>query len=76
MLLKIIIIMITGSEDSVFCYNCGGHLSGWIPSDDPWTMHAWWFPNCTYLKLKKGQQYIDNTILSQQNHMGIDVSYA
>lgn len=33
-----------GEGDRVKCFHCGGGLSDWKPSEDPWEEHARWFP--------------------------------
>lgn len=51
-----------GHGDRTYCYCCGGGLQDWVENDDPWEQHALWFPDCDYLKLKKGQEFIDHVI--------------
>lgn len=48
----------TGIKDKVLCFHCGGGLNDWDESDDPWLEHAFWFPNCQYLKIMKGATFI------------------
>lgn len=48
----------TGSEDKVICFHCGGGLNNWEPTDDPWIEHALWFSKCTFLLLRKGQEFV------------------
>ncbi|XP_037931018.1 death-associated inhibitor of apoptosis 1 [Teleopsis dalmanni] len=52
----------TGVGDRVKCYSCGGGLKDWEDNDDPWEQHALWLSKCRFLKLIKGQSYIDNII--------------
>ncbi|XP_021362910.1 uncharacterized protein LOC110456458 [Mizuhopecten yessoensis] len=40
------------------CFHCGGHLYTWKPGDNLWIEHVRWFPNCSYLKAKRGQSFI------------------
>ncbi|CAG9860343.1 unnamed protein product [Phyllotreta striolata] len=47
-----------GTGDQVRCFHCDGGLRHWDPQDDPWTEHAVWFPDCSFLKLVKGQDFI------------------
>nr|BDT61658.1 MAG: baculoviral IAP repeat-containing protein [Marsupenaeus japonicus endogenous nimavirus] len=47
-------------SDHVRCFYCGGCLRNWKSEDIPWIEHAKWFPQCHYLLLKKGKQFIDN----------------
>lgn len=49
----------TGKGDRVICFSCGGGLKHWDETDIPWEQHAMWYSKCEYLKLVKGQQYID-----------------
>lgn len=49
----------TGMGDRVQCYSCGGGLKNWEDEDVAWEQHALWYPNCEYMKLIKGQKYID-----------------
>ncbi|KAJ8971114.1 hypothetical protein NQ317_018672 [Molorchus minor] len=47
-----------GMRDQVRCFHCDGGLRHWDPHDDPWTEHARWFPNCSFVKLVKGQEFV------------------
>ncbi|XP_057671931.1 death-associated inhibitor of apoptosis 2 [Diorhabda carinulata] len=47
-----------GMGDQVRCFHCDGGLRTWDPHDDPWTEHARWFPNCAFVKLVKGQDFV------------------
>lgn len=49
----------TGKSDRTLCYHCGKGLKDWEPQDDPWEAHAKWYPNCYYLLLVKGQEYVN-----------------
>lgn len=49
----------TGKGDRVICFSCGGGLKHWDETDIPWEQHAMWYSKCEYLKLVKGQKYID-----------------
>lgn len=49
----------TQKGDRVICFSCGGGLRDWDENDEPWEQHALWFSKCEYLKLVKGQEYID-----------------
>lgn len=35
-----------GKSDEVICFNCGGGLSDWEKTDDPFYEHKRWFPSC------------------------------
>ena len=49
----------TGLSDHVRCFHCGNGLRNWEKDDDPWEEHARWYPECNYVLLKKGQEFID-----------------
>lgn len=52
-------IFLGGVEDQVRCFHCDGGLKHWEPQDEPWSEHARWFPNCPFLLLVKGQEYVN-----------------
>ncbi|KAJ6642032.1 Death-associated inhibitor of apoptosis 1 [Pseudolycoriella hygida] len=52
----------TQKGDRVKCFSCGGGLRDWDEYDVPWEQHALWFSKCEYLKLIKGQSYIDSIL--------------
>ena len=47
-----------GFGDTTRCFYCNGGLSGWIAGGDPMSEHAKWFPNCGYLVMVKGREWI------------------
>ncbi|XP_017080908.1 death-associated inhibitor of apoptosis 1 [Drosophila eugracilis] len=49
----------TGVGDRVRCFSCGGGLKDWDDNDEPWEQHALWLNQCRFVKLIKGQLYID-----------------
>ncbi|XP_062128953.1 death-associated inhibitor of apoptosis 1 [Drosophila sulfurigaster albostrigata] len=49
----------TGVGDRVRCFSCGGGLKDWDDNDEPWEQHALWLKDCRFVKLIKGQLYID-----------------
>ncbi|XP_002020978.2 death-associated inhibitor of apoptosis 1 [Drosophila persimilis] len=49
----------TGVGDRVRCFSCGGGLKDWDDNDEPWEQHALWLSQCRFVKLMKGQRYID-----------------
>lgn len=55
-----------GIGDGVTCFSCNGSLKDWEEDDKPWEQHARWFSECRYLKLLKGQYYID-IVLAKYN---------
>lgn len=52
----------TGKGDRVACFSCGGGLKDWEEMDVPWEQHAMWYSKCEYLKLVKGQEFIDEIL--------------
>lgn len=56
----------TGTGDRVNCFSCGGGLKDWDETDEPWEQHAHWMSKCRYLKLMKGQPFID-AVLAKYN---------
>lgn len=52
----------TEKGDRVLCFHCGGGLRDWEEMDIPWEQHAWFYEKCKYLKLMKGQKFIDEII--------------
>lgn len=49
----------SNGNDCVRCFQCGIGLRNWDPEDDPWVEHARWSSKCSYLCLKKGQEFVD-----------------
>lgn len=48
-----------GLSDHVCCFHCGGGLRNWEKDADPWEEHARGYPECYYLIIIKGQEFID-----------------
>ena len=40
-----------GLSDHVRCYHCGGGLRNWEIDDDPWELHAKFYPQCLFIKI-------------------------
>lgn len=55
----------TGVGDRVRCFSCGGGLKDWDDNDEPWEQHALWLSHCRFVKLIKGQLYIDGVAEAQ-----------
>lgn len=51
-----------GTRDHVRCFHCDGGLRQWEPEDDPWTEHARWFSQCGYVRLVKGDEFVQQAI--------------
>lgn len=59
----------TGKGDKVCCFSCGGGLKDWEEGDDPWEQHGMWYGKCEYLKLMKGQSFIDEMKLLKEEFL-------
>lgn len=51
---------VTGYADCLRCFYCGIGLKSWEPGDDPCRVHASWRPECAYLRVIKGDDYVDD----------------
>ncbi|CAD7012398.1 unnamed protein product [Ceratitis capitata] len=47
-------------DDQVRCFHCNIGLRSWQREDDPWFEHAKWFPQCQFVRLVKGANYIQH----------------
>ena len=47
-----------GEGDRTACWYCNCPLENWLPDDSPWVEHAKWFPNCDFLLLHKGFDFL------------------
>ena len=45
-------------SDRVKCFFCDGGLRNWEYGDEPWTVHARWFPNCGFLLKIQGETFV------------------
>ncbi|XP_050525793.1 baculoviral IAP repeat-containing protein 2-like isoform X2 [Daktulosphaira vitifoliae] len=48
-----------GQNDQMLCFCCSQGLKDWEDDDEPWTEHARWSPNCSYVLLSKGKTFVD-----------------
>jgi len=48
-----------GLSDHVRCFHCGNGIRNWERGDIPWNEHARLYPKCHYVRLMKGQGFID-----------------
>ncbi|XP_077295172.1 putative inhibitor of apoptosis [Arctopsyche grandis] len=55
----------SGLNDQVRCFHCDVVLCYWEPTDDPWTEHAKWLPECGFLNLIKTRDFIDQCVNSR-----------
>ena len=46
-----------------------GPVVNWQPEDDPWVVHAQFYPGCSYLRVHKGDEYIASVQLEQTRIM-------
>lgn len=60
-----------GQSDQVKCFYCDGGLKEWQAEDDPWVEHAGWFNNCGFIRLKKGQKFIEECMETVQSNLVI-----
>ncbi|CAG2242643.1 BIRC2_3 [Mytilus edulis] len=58
--------LFAGYHDYTRCFHCGGGLRNWESGDDPWVEHARWFPQCGFLQLNKGENFIQ-AVLKKHN---------
>ncbi|KAK3585153.1 hypothetical protein CHS0354_034286 [Potamilus streckersoni] len=47
-----------GTGDCVRCFFCGGGLRSWQNGDDPYVEHARWYPDCDYIRIYRGDEYL------------------
>nr|XP_027235455.1 baculoviral IAP repeat-containing protein 7-B-like [Penaeus vannamei] len=59
-----------GLSDHVRCFHCGNGLHNWETSDIPWIEHARWYPDCYYVKITKGQEFIDKEMNWKRSLIG------
>ncbi|ABC61218.1 IAP-3 [Choristoneura occidentalis granulovirus] len=52
----------TNKGDRTKCYYCDNGLKDWEPEDVPWEQHARWFDKCEFVKIVKGDQYVQKVI--------------
>jgi len=50
-----------GQSDQVKCFYCDGGLREWQENDDPWEEHAGWFSQCAFVRLVKGDAYVERS---------------
>ena len=44
--------------DHVECFYCGGGLFCWINDDNPWVEHSALYPDCAYMKMIMGEDFV------------------
>ena len=60
-----------GYADCVRCFYCGVGLKHWVTTDDVWTEHARWRPDCGYLRAVKGDNFIQDTLTRLRVEVGL-----
>ncbi|KAF0710499.1 death-associated inhibitor of apoptosis 1-like [Aphis craccivora] len=50
----------TGADDLVQCHYCGILLGKWEENDEVWQQHSMHNPECVFVLLYKGAQFIEN----------------
>lgn len=48
-----------GLSDHVRCFHCNNGIRNWEEGDDPWEEHARWYPECYFVQVEKGHEFID-----------------
>jgi len=54
-----------GKTDEMVCFCCGNGLKDWKDDDDPWIEHSRFFPDCAYIRLYKGNYFVESTFDSE-----------
>nr|BDV49836.1 MAG: baculoviral IAP repeat-containing protein [Penaeus semisulcatus pemonivirus] len=57
-----------GLSDHVRCFHCGNGIRNWERDDIPWNEHARLYPKCNYVRLMKGQSFIDEIQREENSH--------
>ncbi|KAK6183920.1 hypothetical protein SNE40_006490 [Patella caerulea] len=56
----------TGVATKVVCFCCGISVRDWEPTADTWQQHALISPTCSFIKLIKGEEFIQQMAAIQQ----------
>ncbi|ELT94059.1 hypothetical protein CAPTEDRAFT_139403, partial [Capitella teleta] len=62
-----------GQADKIECFFCGCLVQDWKPRDEPWTEHAKRSPHCSFVRLHKGDAFVQDVTSYESVHGG-DVS--
>ena len=67
-----------GLSDQVKCFYCDGGLRNWCPEDNPWTEHSRWFSKCGFIRLVKGDEFINKCLIDKppENLPGVSIKQA
>ncbi|XP_047469161.1 E3 ubiquitin-protein ligase XIAP-like [Penaeus chinensis] len=64
----------TGISEHVQCFHCGVGLRNWEWGDDPWELHAKWYPDCSYVHLKKEKTFI-NKVRVEESYVPLKITF-
>lgn len=53
-------IFFSGISDHVLCFFCGNGINNFEETDIPWILHAQSYPDCTFVNIKKGRDFIED----------------
>jgi baculoviral IAP repeat-containing protein 7/8 len=59
----------TGHKDRVRCFHCNGTLSNWVEGDKAWEEHGIWHGHCAFVRLNKGENFIESCRLDLETHL-------
>jgi baculoviral IAP repeat-containing protein 7/8 len=59
----------TGNKNRVRCFHCNGTLSNWVEGDQPWQEHSIWHGHCAFVRLNKGEKFIESCRLELETHL-------
>ena len=62
----------THLEDKVVCFHCGYGVRNWQRDDNPWYKHAWWSPDCDFLRQHKSSKFIDKVVNDRSKQESLD----
>ncbi|VVC29531.1 Zinc finger, RING-type,Zinc finger, RING/FYVE/PHD-type,BIR repeat [Cinara cedri] len=61
-----------GENDQTACFYCSQGLIDWEDDDEPWTEHARFSPNCIFLLLSKGRDFVDKVYRLKNSRQSIN----
>lgn len=56
-----------GENDRMLCFCCNQGLMDWEYHDDPWVEHARWSPNCSFVLLSKGKDFVEHVLFESDD---------
>jgi len=51
------LLSVTEWNKSSVCFNCNVCLVDWLPQDEPFLEHGYWFPDFVYVRYIKGPSF-------------------